>query len=101
MAMNEVTIRTLVATALTAQDLSSKQALRALADGCGLVARVQTMVDESGNPAGFDASGWTCTWLMQPNPALGGRRPVEYLATRGGRDRIANLLGMAQSGAYG
>ncbi|CAB3741327.1 hypothetical protein LMG24238_06747 [Paraburkholderia sediminicola] len=99
--MNDATIQTLVAVALTAQDGSGEQALRALADGCGLVAQVQTMVDESGNPAGFDASGWTCTWLMQSNPALGGQRPVGYLTTQDGRDRIANLLATAQSGAYG
>ncbi|CAE6788587.1 DUF2384 domain-containing protein [Paraburkholderia aspalathi] len=99
--MDDATIRTLVAVAFTAQVSSSKQALRALADGCGLVVQVQTMVDDSGNPAGFDASGWTCTWLIQSNPALGGQRPVAYLATRDGRDRIANLLAMAQSGAYG
>lgn len=99
--MNDATIQTLVAVALTAQDSSGEQALRALADGCGLVTQVQTMVDESGNTAGFDASGWTCTWLMQSNPALGGQRPVGYLTTRDGRNRIANLLAMAQSGAYG
>ncbi|MFM0114962.1 antitoxin Xre/MbcA/ParS toxin-binding domain-containing protein [Paraburkholderia nemoris] len=99
--MNDATIQTLVAVALKAQDSSGEQALRTLADACGLLVQVQTMVDDSGNPAGFDASGWTCAWLMQSNPALGGQCPVAYLATRDGRDRIANLLAMAQSGAYG
>ena len=99
--MNEATIQTLVAVALAAQDGSGKQALRTLADNFGLIALVQRKVGESGDPQGFDAPGWTCTWLMQSNPALGGQRPVGYLATRDGRDRVANLLAMAQSGAYG
>ena len=99
--MNDATIQTLVATALRSPNGAAKQALRTLADGCGLIARVQRIVGESGDPEGFDAPGWTCTWLMQSNPALGGQRPIAYLATRDGRDRIANLLAMAQSGAYG
>jgi hypothetical protein len=67
--MDDATIRTLVAVALTAQDSSGEQALRALADGCGFVVQVQTMVEDSGNPAGFDALGWTCTWgSCSPTP---------------------------------
>ncbi|MFP3564514.1 MbcA/ParS/Xre antitoxin family protein [Paraburkholderia sp. SIMBA_030] len=97
-------IRALVAAALTsphAQDGAGGHALRALADGCGLVAQVQTMVGQSGNPQGFDAAGWTCAWLMQPNPALGGQRPVGCMTTADGRARVSTLLAMAQSGAYG
>jgi hypothetical protein len=99
--LNDATIRTLVAVALAAQDGPSQHALRALADGCGLVAQVLVMVQESGNPQGFDAAGWTCAWLAQPNPALGGQRPVECMATGDGRARVSNLLAMAQSGAFG
>jgi hypothetical protein len=99
--LNDATIRTLVTLALAAQDGPSQHALRALADGCGLVTQVQTMVEESGDPEGFDAAGWTCAWLVEPNPALGGQLPAECMATGEGRARVSNLLAMAQSGAYG
>jgi uncharacterized protein (DUF2384 family) len=65
-----------------------------------LVAQVQTMVEESGNPNGFDAGRWVQGWLQKPLPALGGRRPVEYMSTQEGRELVAQLLAMAQSGAY-
>ena len=99
--LNDSTIQTLVAVALAAQDGPSQYALRALADNCGLVTQVLTMVEESGNLEGFDAAGWTCAWLAEPNPALGRLRPVECMATSNGRARVSALLAMAQSGAYG
>ncbi|MFL9999237.1 MbcA/ParS/Xre antitoxin family protein [Paraburkholderia sediminicola] len=75
-------------------------ALRAVALACGLVTQVQTMVEQSGNPDGFDAARWVSEWLAKPNPALGGERPVSYLATPDGRACISNLLARSQSGAY-
>jgi hypothetical protein len=65
-----------------------------------LIAQVQTMVEESGNPNGFDAARWVQEWLQKPLPALGGKRPVEYTSTQEGRELVGRLLAMAQSGAY-
>jgi uncharacterized protein (DUF2384 family) len=65
-----------------------------------LIAQVQTMVEESGNPNGFDAARWVQEWLQKPLPALGGKRPVEYMSTQEGRELVGRLLAMAQSGAY-
>jgi uncharacterized protein (DUF2384 family) len=65
-----------------------------------LIAQVQTMVEESGNPNGFDAARWVREWLQKPLPALGGKRPVEYMSTQEGRELVGRLLAMAQSGAY-
>jgi uncharacterized protein (DUF2384 family) len=102
--MNDLTIRRLVEAVLASQDALNdprQHALRALAEGCGLVLQVQTIVEQSGIPQGFDAAEWTCAWLAQPNPALGSERPVVCLATKDGRARVSALLAMAQSGAYG
>jgi hypothetical protein len=66
----------------------------------GLVGLVQRMVDESGNPVGFDASKWVEEWLAQPVPALGGKAPSKYMHSASGRKTIASLLAQAQSGAY-
>jgi len=65
-----------------------------------LVAIVQRMVNESGNPVGFDAHGWTVDWVTHPVPALGGRCPVEYMQTKDGLAVVKTLLLQMQSGAY-
>jgi uncharacterized protein (DUF2384 family) len=65
-----------------------------------LIAQVQAMVDESGEPSGFDSARWVRQWLQRPVPALGGRRPAEFMDTAEGRALVSRLLAMAQSGAY-
>ena len=64
-----------------------------------LIAMVQTMVEESGDPTGFDAARWVSEWLTEPLPALGGETPASYLDTFEGQKLVANLLAMIQSGA--
>lgn len=65
-----------------------------------LVGQVQTIVEESGDPEGFDAALWVAKWLEEPMPALGGRRPAEYMDTAEGQALIANLVARAQTGTY-
>lgn len=65
-----------------------------------LVDLLQGIVDESGNPVGFDASRWVEEWLEQPLPALGGKAPSKYMRSASGRKAVASLLTQAQSGAY-
>lgn len=65
-----------------------------------LIGQVQTMVEQSGDPIGFDAAQWLACWLDEPLPALGGQRPAEYMDTAEGRELVSSLLAMAQSGAY-
>ena len=65
-----------------------------------LIGKVQAMVDESGNPTGFDAARWLADWLAKPLPALGGATPASYLDTFEGQRLVAELLAMSQSGAY-
>lgn len=69
-------------------------------DVSALAALVQRVVDESGDPVGFDALAWTTRWLHRPVPALGGACPVEYMATPEGRALVETLLMRMQSGAY-
>lgn len=65
-----------------------------------LVGQVEVMVDESGNPEGFNPAEWLSRWLDHPVPALANHRPVEYLDTIKGTRFISELLGQMQSGAY-
>lgn len=65
-----------------------------------LIAQVRRIVEESGDPAGFDAALWVAGWLRTPVPALGGRSPVEYMDTAEGRAIVSRLVALMQSGAY-
>lgn len=65
-----------------------------------LIGVAHTMIEESGNAAGFDAARWVSTWLTQPLPALGGAMPASYMDTFEGQRLLAELLLMSQSGAY-
>jgi putative toxin-antitoxin system antitoxin component (TIGR02293 family) len=65
-----------------------------------LVGLVEKIVAESGEPAGFDAAQWTAAWLEEPNNALGGKPPGEFMDTADGRALVAGLVAQMQSGAY-
>jgi putative toxin-antitoxin system antitoxin component (TIGR02293 family) len=65
-----------------------------------LVGQVQAMVEESGDPEGFDAATWVAQWLEEPLPALGGRRPAELMDTPEGQSLVSNLVARLQTGAY-
>lgn len=65
-----------------------------------LIGQVQTMVEQSGDPAGFNAAEWVAGWLNSPLSALGGNTPASYMDTVEGQKYVANLLTMSQSGAY-
>ena len=66
-----------------------------------LVGQVQAMVNESGDPVGFDAAKWVAGWLERPMPALAGRTPGEYMDTAEGQQIVAGLLERARSGTFG
>ncbi|WP_298824255.1 MbcA/ParS/Xre antitoxin family protein [uncultured Piscinibacter sp.] len=65
-----------------------------------LAALVQRVVDESGDPAGFDALAWTRQWINEPVPALGGACPAELMGTAEGRAVVETLVMRMQSGSY-
>ena len=65
-----------------------------------LIGFVDSMVHESGDPAGFDPAKWTADWLQHSHPALGGRTPGELLDTSDGRVLVSDLLARQQSAAY-
>jgi putative toxin-antitoxin system antitoxin component (TIGR02293 family) len=65
-----------------------------------LIGQVQSMVAESGRVPGFDAGAWVSNWLEQPVPALGGRRPAEFMDTPEGQGIVSQLVAQMQSGAY-
>lgn len=69
-------------------------------DVSDIAALVQNIVNESGDPAGFDAHAWTLQWLHRPAPALGGVCPAQYLGTPEGEVVVETLIRQMQSGAY-
>lgn len=79
--------------------LSQDESERALGI-TSLVGQVQKIVSESGSPDGFDAARWTADWLEEPNHALGGRTPGEFMDTSDGRALVSGLVAQMQSGAY-
>lgn len=82
-----------------AKPLSSDDSARALGMA-RLVGQVQAMVEESGDPDGFDAAAWLAQWMQEPVPALGGTRPSELMDTAEGQAMVSNLLTRMQSGAF-
>ncbi|WP_317201046.1 antitoxin Xre-like helix-turn-helix domain-containing protein [Janthinobacterium sp.] len=65
-----------------------------------LIGMAQTMVEQSGDPSGFDAPRWVSSCLAQPLPALAGATPASYRDTFEGQKLVAEILSMSQSGAY-
>lgn len=65
-----------------------------------LIGLAQKIVEESGDPADFDAAQWVGEWLNEPHPALGGKTPADYFDTAEGRTLVSNLLARQQSAAY-
>jgi uncharacterized protein (DUF2384 family) len=66
----------------------------------GLVGQLQAIVEESGDPEGFDAMRWLSRWLREPLSALGGDKPLSLLDTMEGQSLVANTLAKMQSGAF-
>lgn len=83
------------------KSLSTEEGSRMLG-ALRLVGLAQVMVEESGGSAhnAFDAARWVASWLEQPLPALGWRRPAELMDTSEGQRIVENLLARAQSGAF-
>ncbi|MQA40559.1 DUF2384 domain-containing protein [Rugamonas sp. FT29W] len=65
-----------------------------------LIGQVAAIVQQSGDPAGFNAAAWVSDWIEKPNPALGNRRPAEFMDTLAGQEVLAGLLAQMQTGAY-
>ena len=65
-----------------------------------LVGQLQAMIEESGEPEGFDPAAWISRWLVEPLPAFGGARPVDLMDTMEGQGLVSTALARLQSGAY-
>ncbi len=81
------------------KDLTPEQSERVLGLQ-RLIGQVEVIVAESGDPTGFDAGEWLARWIQKPLPALGGRKPDEFLDTVIGQQLVSKLLAQIQSGAY-
>lgn len=65
-----------------------------------LVGQVEAMVEDAGDPSGFDARAWLAHWLTEPLPALGNAKPIELMNTMEGQNLVSRTLAQAASGAY-
>ncbi len=57
-----------------------------------LVGQVEAMVDDGGDPTGFDAGSWLATWLTEPMPALGNDEPITFMNTMAGQTLVSHTL---------
>lgn len=81
------------------QPLSQDESERVLGM-VALIGQVQVMIEEAGDGTPFDAAAWVASWLQRPVPALGGRKPAEFMDSVEGQKLVAHTLAMAHSGAY-
>lgn len=95
----QIPVATVNRKAKTNASLSPAEGERVLGVG-RLLGQLQTMVRESGNPEGFDASAWLSMWMSAPVPALGGARPLDLMDTMTGQALVSQVLSQMQSGAY-
>lgn len=67
-----------------------------------LLAIAQNIVENSTAPEAedFDAAKWLGQWIERPQPALGGRKPADLIATPTGLEMVTRVLGAIESGAY-
>jgi putative toxin-antitoxin system antitoxin component (TIGR02293 family) len=65
-----------------------------------LVGQLEAMIQDSGDPANFDARAWMARWLTEPLPAFGGARPADLVDTMEGQGLVSAALAKIQSGAY-
>ena len=94
-----IPVATMNRKAKTNAPLSPAEGERVLGVG-RLLGQVQAMVQESGNPEGFDASAWLSAWMSTPVPALGGARPLDLMDTMTGQALVSQVLAQMQSAAY-
>ena len=65
-----------------------------------MIGQLTGLINEFGDPNGFDAAQWFGTWIEQPNPALGNAKPSEYLDTAMGAEIVEATLQRMFTGAY-
>lgn len=65
-----------------------------------LIGQVQNLVEECGDPVGFDAAKWLGDWAFSSNDALGGLCPADYFDTVVGQGVVADLLAAIRYGNY-
>ena len=65
-----------------------------------LIGQIVSMVEDSGDPKGFDAAGWIGKWLELPVPAFGGAKPADFMDTMTGQTLVSSLLVKVQAGVF-
>ncbi len=81
-------------------DTLSPEESERIAGFARLVGQLEAMVQDSGDPANFDARASMARWLAEPLPAFGGVRPADLVDTMEGQGLVSAALAKMQSGAY-
>lgn len=66
-----------------------------------IVATLQRLLDESGDPAlvaAFDLESWVSDWIRNPLPELGGKTPADMLRNPEGQRAVVELLERMRGG---
>lgn len=64
------------------------------------IARNIVMNSKAPEARDFDSAKWLGQWLERAQPALGGRKPADFIDTPTGIEIVARLLGAIESGSY-
>lgn len=81
-------------------DILSREESERVVGFAKLVGQLEAIIQESGDPAGFDARAWMARWLTEPLPAFGGARPADLIDTMEGQGLVSSVLAMLQSSSY-
>lgn len=81
-------------------DMLSREESERVVGFAKLVGQLESLIEESGDPEGFDARAWIARWLTEPLPAFGGTRPADLMDTMEGQALVSAALARIQSGAY-
>ena len=67
-----------------------------------LLGIVQGIVENStaAGARNFDVAKWLGQWIERPQPALGGKKPADFLDTPTGVEVVSRILGAIESGVY-
>jgi putative toxin-antitoxin system antitoxin component (TIGR02293 family) len=65
-----------------------------------LIGQVEAMLADNPDANDFDARAWLSKWLTTPLPALGNKKPVDFLNTIAGQNLVSSTLARMAEGVY-
>jgi hypothetical protein len=60
-----------------------------------LIGQLQVMVEEYGDPEGFNPATWLISWVQAPLPAIRDEKPAKYLRSINGQQFLSTMMAKA------